>query len=79
MYSTLEHFLKYVTYDTQSKEDAGVVPSTPGQMVLAKEMERELRDRGLKNVTLTPNAYVTATLPGNAKGKVPATDRRAHV
>lgn len=79
MYSTLEHFLKYVTYDTQSKEDAGVVPSTPGQMVLAKEMERELRDRGLKDVTLTPNAYVAATLPGNAKGKVPAIGFIAHM
>ncbi|MCR5346943.1 MAG: peptidase T [Fretibacterium sp.] len=79
MYSTLEHFLKYVTYDTQSKEDAGVVPSTPGQMVLAKEMEKELRDRGLKDVTLTDHAYVTATLPSNSKKKLPAIGFIAHM
>ena len=79
MYSTLEHFLKYVTYDTQSKEDAGVVPSTPGQMVLAKEMEKELRDRGLKDITLTDHAYVTATLPSNSKKKLPAIGFIAHM
>ena len=38
MYSTLERFLKYVTYDTQSVQDAPTVPSTPGQLVLAEEM-----------------------------------------
>ncbi|MBR1672874.1 MAG: peptidase T [Fretibacterium sp.] len=79
MYSTLEHFLKYVTYDTQSKEDAGVVPSTPGQMVLAKEMERELRERGLRDVTLTEHAYVTATLPSNSRKKLPAIGFIAHM
>ncbi|MBQ9565333.1 MAG: peptidase T [Synergistaceae bacterium] len=81
MYSTLEHFLKYVTYDTQSKEDAGTVPSTPGQWDLAREMERELRDRGLKDVTISDHAYVTATLPANTDkaGKVPAIGFIAHM
>ena len=79
MYSTLEHFLKYVTYDTQSKEDAGVVPSTPGQWDLAREMEKELKDRGLKDVSISDHAYVTATLPSNSKKKLPAIGFIAHM
>ena len=72
MYTTLEHFLKYVTYDTQSKEDAGIVPSTPCQWDLAREMEKELKDRGLKDVSITDQAYVTGTLPSNTDKRVPA-------
>ena len=71
MYSTLERFLKYVTYDTQSVQDAPTVPSTPGQLVLAEEMGAELRALGLKDVEVTEHAYVTATLPGNTAKRVP--------
>ena len=79
MYSTLERFLKYVTYDTQSVQDASTVPSTPGQLVLAKEMAEELRALGLRDVEMTEHAYVTATLPGNTKKKVPAVGFIAHL
>ena len=79
MYSTLERFLKYVTYDTQSVLDAPTVPSTPGQLVLAKEMAEELRALGLKDVEVTEHAYVTATLPGNSSKKVPAVGFIAHL
>ena len=80
MYSTLERFLKYVTYDTQSKDSADVVPSTPGQMVLAGVMADELRELGLKDVVLTEHAYVTAALPANTKKKgVPSIGFVAHM
>ncbi len=79
MYSTLERFLKYVTYDTQSAVEADTVPSTPGQLVLAREMAEELRQLGLKDVEVTEHAYVTATLPGNTKKKVPAIGFIAHL
>lgn len=79
MYSTLERFLKYVTYDTQSKEGADTVPSTPGQLVLAKVLGDELKALGLKDVEVTETAYVTATLPGNTKKKVPAIGWIAHM
>ena len=79
MYSTLERFLKYVTYDTQSVAEASVVPSTPGQLVLAKAMAEELRALGLRDVELTEHAYVTATLPGNTRKKVPAVGFIAHL
>ncbi|MBQ7263182.1 MAG: peptidase T [Synergistaceae bacterium] len=79
MHTTLDHFLKYVSYDTQSKEGAGVVPSTPGQMVLAREMERELRERGLVDVSLDDHAYVMGTLPSNSKKAIPAVGFITHM
>ena len=71
-FTTLEHFLKYVSYDTQSKEDADTVPSTPGQWDLAREMVKELEERGLKNVNISEHAYVTGTIPANSNKKIPA-------
>ena len=42
MATVLERFLRYVTYDTQSREDAGIYPSTPGQLVLLRDLVAEL-------------------------------------
>ena len=43
----LERFLRYVTYDTQSREDSTTYPSTPGQLVLLRDLADELRAIGL--------------------------------
>ena len=72
MYTTLGHFLKYVKYDTQSDASAGKVPSTDGQWELAREIERELKERGLQNVSVSEYCYVTGTLPANTYRKIPA-------
>ena len=75
MYTTLEHFLNYVKYDTQSDEKAGLagkVPSTDTQWELAREMERELNERGFKDVTVSEYCYVTGKLPANTDKKIPA-------
>jgi tripeptide aminopeptidase len=84
MYSTLERFLKYVTYDTQSVDRAETVPSSPGQLVLAKVLGEELKALGLRDVQVTDHAYVTATLPSNIKDpekkkKIPAIGFVAHM
>lgn len=79
MYSTLERFLKYVTFDTQSAEGAATVPSTPGQFELAKYLAEELRELGLKDIQLTANAYVTAALPSNSGKKIPSIGFIAHM
>ena len=80
MYTTLEHFLKYVKYDTQSRENADTVPSTPGQWDLAREMVKELNDRGLSDVNITEHAYVTGCIKSNiADKKVPAIGFIAHM
>jgi tripeptide aminopeptidase len=63
-----ERFLRYVTYDTQSDENTGTNPSTDKQFELAKVLVKELKELGLKNVTLDEFCYVYADLPAT-KGK----------
>ena len=67
----VERFLKYVSFDTQSKEDAGVTPSTPGQMTFARYLKEELLSLGLEDVSLDDNGYLFATLPANTDREVP--------
>ena len=40
----IERFLKYVSFDTQSDESAGVTPSTEKQMVFARYLKTELEE-----------------------------------
>ena len=68
MPSVLDRFLKYIRIPSQAAHDAGKVPSTPGQMTLARELGEELKSLGLADVVVDEHAYVTATLPGNTKG-----------
>lgn len=75
----VERFLKYVSFDTQSKEDAGVTPSTPGQMVFAKYLREELESLGLEEVTLDENGYLFATLPANVDKPLPTIGFIAHL
>lgn len=75
----VERFLKYVSFDTQSKEDAGVTPSTPGQMVFAKYLREELESLGLEEITLDENGYLFATLPANVDKPLPTIGFIAHL
>lgn len=73
-----DRFLKYVKFDTQSSTTTGTTPSTPGQMVLAHEIEKELRELGLQDVSLDDNCYLMATLPANTDKPVPSIGFIAH-
>ena len=42
--NVLDRFLGYVKYDTQSDELTNLTPSTPGQMVFAQALEKELKN-----------------------------------
>lgn len=75
----IERFLKYVSFDTQSNEESGVTPSTPGQMVFAKFLKEELESLGLEEVTLDENGYLFATLPANTDKPVPTIGFIAHI
>ncbi len=75
----VDRFLKYVSFDTQSNETAGRTPSTPGQFVLAREIEKELKTLGLEEVSLDDKCYLMATLPSNTKKKVPVIGFIAHL
>ncbi len=79
MSKLIDRFLKYVSFETTSNEEAGVTPSTPGQMVLAKCLKEELESLGLQEVFLDDNGYLYATLPANTDKKVPVVGFIAHM
>lgn len=79
MEKLIERFLKYVSFETTSDEEAGVTPSTPGQMVLAKYLKEELESLGLQEVFLDDNGYLYATLPANIDKQVPVVGFIAHM
>ena len=64
--SALRRFLKYVTYDTRSDEQSTTFPSTPGQLVLLKELVAELKALGLEDAAMDQYGYVMATVPPTA-------------
>ncbi len=74
-----QRFLKYVKFDTQSDEETNLTPSTPGQMIFAQYLERELHDLGLEDISLDDNGYLMATLPANTSRRVPTVGFIAHL
>lgn len=75
----VDRFLEYVKFDTQSDELTNLTPSTPGQMMFAEHLEKELHKLGLKDISLDDNGYLMATLPGNIDRKVPTVGFIAHL
>lgn len=61
--AVLTRFLRYVTYDTQSRDGASTYPSTPGQLVLLRDLVAELKAMGVANAAMDEHGYVMATLP----------------
>ncbi|MBQ9076523.1 MAG: peptidase T [Muribaculaceae bacterium] len=77
--NVVDRFLQYVKFDTQSDGLTNLTPSTPGQMVFAEFLEKELQSLGLKDITLDENGYLMATLPSNVSKKVPTIGFIAHL
>ncbi|MCM1448916.1 MAG: peptidase T [Clostridiales bacterium] len=75
----VDRFLKYVSFDTQSDELTNMTPSTPGQMIFAQYLEKELKGLGLEDITLDENGYLMATLPSNVDYEVPTVGFIAHL
>lgn len=75
----VERFLKYVSFDTQSAEDAGQTPSTAKQLKLAEYLKEELTALGLTEVEMDGNGYVYATLPANTDKSVPVIGFISHM
>ena len=65
MTTVVDRFLQYVKFDTQSDELTNLTPSTPGQMIFAQHLEKELAELGLTEISLDENGYLMATLPAN--------------
>ncbi|MBU3185712.1 peptidase T [Clostridium estertheticum] len=79
MSKVVENFLKYISYDTKSDEESITVPSTIGQMVLAKELVTSLKAMGLKEASVDDNGYVMATIESNVEKIVPTIGFIAHM
>ena len=61
----LKCFLRYANIPSQSNSLSKTLPSSEGQMNLAKVLTTELKELGLQNVVLNDNSIVTALLKGN--------------
>ena len=61
--SALSRFLKYVTYDTRADEQSTTFPSTPGQLVLLRELVSELKALELDDAVMDQYGYAMATVP----------------
>lgn len=79
MEAVVNKFLKYISFDTKSNENSNTHPSTEGQMILAKELEKELKEMGMIDVSVDSKAYVMATLPANTEDHVPTIGFIAHM
>ncbi len=76
----LERFLSYVKVDTQSKAGAATTPSTPGQWVLLRQLQKEMGALGLKDIHLSPQGHLMGTVPTRTPKKfVPTIAFLAHV
>ena len=77
--NVVDRFLQYVKFDTQSDEFTNLTPSTPGQMIFAQHLKKELEELGLEEITLDDNGYLMATLPANTDKAVPTVGFIAHL
>ena len=77
----VERFLKYVSFDTQSSEEAeGRCPSTEKQLRLAEYLVEELKEIGMQEVEMDAHGYVFATLPASeGMEQVPVVGFIAHM
>ena len=74
----VERFLDYISFDTQSSEEAEGCPSTPKQLIFARHLADSLEEMGLEDVTMDEQGYIYATLPSNVPADVPTVGFIAH-
>jgi len=76
----VNRFLRYVKIDTQSDDTVtDKFPSTEKQLKLSNLLVNELKEMGLKDVSIDEYGYVVATIPSNMDKKVPVIGFLAHV
>jgi tripeptide aminopeptidase len=80
MESILQRFLRYAKINTRSDEEVtDRTPSTENQWELARLLEKELTELGLKNVHLNEKCFLTAELPPTSPKKLPVIAFLAHM
>ena len=68
----IERFVSYVTIDSESDPNSKTTPSTQKQWDIANKLVQELKDMGLKDVSIDEHAYIMATVPSNVEHPVPS-------
>lgn len=77
--SVVDRFLRYVRFDTQSREDAESYPSTEKQKALGAQLAVELRELGLADAAMDEHGTVMATVEANGAPEAPTIGLIAHV
>lgn len=80
MSQLLERFIRYVKVNTRSDAASQRIPTTSGQVTLAKIIQQELVELGLSEICYSEeNGFLTAMLPGNIASEIPAIGFIAHL
>ncbi|MBR0514432.1 MAG: peptidase T [Clostridia bacterium] len=79
MSSVKERFLRYVQVETTSCEANECCPSTPGQMVLAEMLVKEMKEMGIADARVDEHGYVYGSIPAKGKDGAPAIGLIAHM
>ncbi len=79
MSSVKERFLRYVQVETTSCEANECCPSTPGQMVLAEMLVKEMKEMGIADARVDEHGYVYGSIPARGKDDAPAIGLIAHM
>ncbi len=74
----LERFLQYVQIDTTAVENAGVYPSSPGQLVMSKLLVEQMLAMGIEDAAQDEHGIVYGTVPGNVEN-APVVAFNSHV
>ena len=67
MNPVVEHFLRYVSFDTQSNEDSETCPSTDKQKLLGAALVEEMLALGISDAHMDENGYIYGTIPGDPR------------
>lgn len=73
-----ERFMRYIQFETASDEKSESCPSTPNQLVLGRELVREMQEMGIADARIDADGYVYGSIPANAQG-LPAIGLIAHM
>ena len=65
METVAQRFMRYVRLDTQSNEECGNCPSTPGQLTMAAALVEEMKAMGIADAHMDEHGYVYGTVPGD--------------
>jgi len=79
MNTLLERFCRYVQIGTQAIENAGVYPSSPGQLELGRLLTAELQAMGVRDAEVDAHGIVMATIPATVTTKPPTIAWIAHL